>query len=302
MKEIKTHLDKIRSDAAECLLLSNLVTDGKREVFAKTAEHLNALASEVEKTIATNSADEGKRRESEHMARAGGREEAVATDIAAAHHQQAARPRRTLPWLLVVVLGGIIGAFIWANSPAKVYWSLSTLQSKHETSPAAQDETKQAIATLLSGEQGERKILMEQLSALSARVDNLARALDNLKIARPEIAGPSNKESVGAEEKPPTAETTPSAQEEKPVRKEENRTSTLESPAASKQSDGVPPATDSPLIEPVDRVGATLVPPRRAELDPRKPTIGPPGCTQFRSFDPVSGTYTTLEGRRRQCR
>ena len=90
MKEIKTHLDKIRSDAAECLLLSNLVTDGKREVFAKTAEHLNALASEVEKTIATNSADEGTRGESERIARAGGREEAVATDIAAAHHQQAA--------------------------------------------------------------------------------------------------------------------------------------------------------------------------------------------------------------------
>ena len=302
MKDIQTHLDKIRSDAAECLLLSNLVTDGKREVFAKTAEHLNALASEVEKTIATNSADKGTRRESEHMARAGDREEAVATDIAAAHHQQAARPRRTLPWFLVVVLGGIVGAFFWANNPAKEYWSLSTLQSKHQTSPAAQDETKQAIATLLSGEQGERKILMEQLSALGARVDNLARALDNLKIARPEIAGLSNKESVGAEEKPPTAETTPSAPEEKTVRKEENRTSTLESPAAAKQSDGVPPATDSPLIEPVDRVGAIPVPPRRAELDPRKPTIGPPGCTQFRSFDPVSGTYTTLEGRRRQCR
>jgi BA14K-like protein len=292
MKDIKTHLDKIRSDAAECLLLSNLVADGKREVFAKTAEHLNALASEVEKTIATNSADEGTRGESEHMARTGHREEAVATDVAAAHHQQAAR---TLPWLLVVVLGGIV---FWANNPAKV----STLQSKHETSPAAQDETKQAIATLLSGEQGERKVLMEQLSALGARLDNLARALDNLKIARPEIAGPSNKESVGAEENPPTAETKPSAPEEKPVREEENRTSTLGSPAAAKQSDGVPSATDSPLIEPVDRVGAIPVPPGRAELDPRKPTIGPTGCTQFRSFDPVSGTYTTLEGRRRQCR
>ncbi len=293
MKDIQTHLDKIRSDAAECLLLSNLVTDGKREVFARTAEHLNALALEVEKTIATNSAD---------MARAGDREEAVATDIAAAHHQQAARPRRMLPWLLVIVLGVVVGAFFWANNPAKEYWSLSTLQSKHETSPAPQDETKQAIATLLSGEQAERKILMEQLGALAARVDNLARALDNLKTALAEIAGPSNKESVGAEEKPPTAETKPSAPEEKPVRGEENRTSTLESSAAAKQSDGVPPATDSPLIEPVDRVGAIPVPPRRAELDPRKPTIGPPGCTQFRSFDPVSGTYTTLEGRRRQCR
>ena len=302
MNDIQTHLDKIRSDAAECVLLSNLVADGKGEVFARTAKHLSALALEIEKTIATNSADKGTRGESVNMARAGDREEAVATDIAAAPHQQAVRPRRTLPWLLVIVLGGIVGAFFWRDNPVKDYWFLYTLQSKHETSPAPEDQTKQAIATLLSGEQAERKILTEQLSALAARVDNLATALDNLKTARAEIAGPSNKVSVGAEEKPPIAETKPSAPEEKPVRREENPTSALESPAAAKQSNGVPPATDSPLIEPVDRVGAIPVPPRRAELDPRKSTIGPSGCTQFRSFDPVSGTYTTLDGRRRQCR
>ena len=286
MKEIQTRLAKIRSDAAECRLLSNLVTDEKREVFARTAEHLIDLALEVEKTIATNSVG---------IARAGAREEAVATD--AAHHQQWARQRRMLPWLLVVVLGGIVGAFFWANNPAKEYWSLSTLQSKHETSPAPQDETKQAIAALLSGEQAERKILMEQLTALAARVDNLVTALDHLKTARVEIAEPSNKDSIGAEEKPPTK---PLAPEEKPIHTEEDRTSTL-SPAAAKQSDRVPPATNSPLIETIDRVGAIPVPPRRA-VNPRKPTIGPAGCTQFRSFDPVSGTYTTLDGRRRQCR
>ena len=300
MKDIQTHLDKIRSDAAECLLLSNLVTDGKGEVFARTAEHLNALALEVGKTIATNGAD---------TARAGDREEAVATDIAAAHRQQAARPRRMLPWLLVIVLGVIVGAFFWANNPAKEYWSLSILQSKHETSPAPQDDTRQAIATLLSGEQAERKIWVEQLGVLAARVDNLVTALnnletalDNLKTARAEIAGPSNKGSIGAEEKPPTAVTKPSAPEEKPVPREESRTSTLESPAAAKQSDRVRPATNRPPIEPVDQVGAIPVPPRRAELDPHKPTIGPSGCAQFRSFDPVSGTYVTLDGRRRQCR
>ncbi|MGC2318801.1 MAG: BA14K family protein [Bradyrhizobium sp.] len=299
MKDIQTHLDKIRSDAAECLLLSNLFTDGKGEVFARTAEHLNALALEVGKTIATNGAD---------TARAGDREEAVATDIAAAHRQQAARPRRMLPWLLVIVLGVIVGAFFWANNPAKEYWSLSILQSKHETSPAPQDDTRQAIATLLSGEQAERKIWVEQLGVLAARVDNLVTALnnletalDNLKTARAEIAGPSNKGSIGAEEKPPTAVTKPSAPEEKPVPKVESRTSTLESPPA-KQSDRVPPATNRLPIEPVDRVGAIPVPPRRAELDPHKPTIGPSGCAQFRSFNPVSGTYVTLDGRRRQCR
>ncbi len=299
MTDIQAHLDKIRSDAAECILLSSLATDGKREVFARTAEHLNALASEIEKTIATSTADKGTRGESVHVARPADHEEAVAADIAVAHQQPVARQRRILPWLLVVVLGGMGAAFFWANNPVKEYWSLlSTLQSKRETSPTPPDETKQAMATLLSGEQAERKILMEQLGALAARLDSLVTALDNLKTSRGEIAGPSNK--VGAEEKPPAAETKPSAPEEKPVRGEENRTPTLESPAAAKRSDGAPPATDSP--EPVDRVGAIAVPPRRAELDPRKPTIGPPGCTQFRSFDPVSGTYTSLEGRRRQCR
>src|SRR5258706_14178620 len=117
MKDIQTHLNKIRSDAAECLLLSNLVTDGKREVFAKTAEHLNALALEVEKTIATNSADKGTRGESEHIARAGDREEAVATEIAAAHYQQAAPPRPTLPWLVAVVLGGLVWAIFLHHNP-----------------------------------------------------------------------------------------------------------------------------------------------------------------------------------------
>jgi len=302
MKDIQAHLDKIRSDAAECLLVSTLVGDGKREVFAKTAQHLNALASEVEKTIATNGADKGTRGESEHVARAGDPEAAIATNIAATHQPQAARPRRVLPWLLVILIGGLVGAFFWANNPAKTYWSLSNLQSKHEPSPAPQDETKQAIAALLSGEQAERKILMEQLSGLGARLDNLATALENLKISRAEIVGPSSKESIGAEEKPPAAETTPAAPEEKSVRKDENPTSTLENPAAAKQLDGAPSVTESPPIEPADRVGAIPVPARRAELDQRKPTIGPAGCTQFRSFDPVSGTYTTLDGRRRQCR
>jgi hypothetical protein len=307
MNDLRTHLDKIRSDAAECVLLSNLV-DGKREVFARTAEHLNGLALEVEKAIAKNNADEGTRGESAHRGRPGDREEVIATHIAPAHHhQQAVRPRRTLPWLLVIVLSGIVGAFFWASNPVKEYWSLYTLHSKHEASPAPRDEKTQPTALLL---------LVEQLSALAARVDNLETALDNLKTARAEIAGPSNKVSVGAEEKAPIAETKPSAPEEKlpiaeskpsapeekPFRREENPTSALESRAAAKQSNGVPPATDRPLIEPVDRVGAIPLPPRRTELDPRKSTIGPSGCTQFRSFDPVSGTYTTLDGRRRQCR
>jgi hypothetical protein len=292
MQDIQAHLDKIRSDAAECALLGNLVTDGKREVFARTAEHLNALASAVERTITANGAD---------VARAANREEAVATDDAVAHHQQqAARPRRMLPWLLAIVLGVIVGAFFWASNPVKQYWFIASLQSKHEPPPVPQDETKQAIAALLASEQAESKKLMEQLGALAARVDNVESALDNLKTARVEVEGQSNRESFGTIEKPATTEAKPSPPENKSVRSEQNRTSTLESPAAAKHADGVPPA-GSPLVEPVDRVGAIPVPPRQARLDPRKGFIGPPGCTQFRSFDADSGTYTTFEGRRRPC-
>src|SRR5258705_13281723 len=64
MTDLQGHLNKLRSDAAECRLLSSLATDGKGEVFDKTTEHLNDLASEIEKTIATNSADKGARDES----------------------------------------------------------------------------------------------------------------------------------------------------------------------------------------------------------------------------------------------
>jgi hypothetical protein len=287
MKDIQAHLDKIRSDAAECLLLSSLATDGKREVFTRVAQHLNSLAFELEKTIATTETN-----------RVGNpdNEEPIALGVAAAHPQKAARSRRLLLLLPVIVFGAVAAALVWADSPAaERYWSL--LLSKHEPSPAPQDDIKQAIATLLSGEQAERKMLTEQVGALAARVGDLERTTDILKKASAEPPAPLNTGSVGAEEKPPNAETKPSAPEERPTRTEDSRTSTLETPA--RQMDGHPAASSDPLSETADRVGAI---PRRVELDPRKLTTGPPGCTQFRSFDPASGTYTTLDGRRRQCR
>ena len=53
MKDMQAHLEKLRSDAAECGLISNLATNQeKRELFARLAEHLTVLASEVERAIA----------------------------------------------------------------------------------------------------------------------------------------------------------------------------------------------------------------------------------------------------------
>jgi len=57
---------------------------------------------------------------------------------------------------------------------------------------------KKALAALLSGEQAERKKLMDQMAALAARLDSLVTALDNLKISRGEIAEPSTLEAPAA--------------------------------------------------------------------------------------------------------
>ena len=42
---MEAHLEKLRADAAECKLISELATDKqKRELFARLAEHHNVLA------------------------------------------------------------------------------------------------------------------------------------------------------------------------------------------------------------------------------------------------------------------
>ncbi|WP_050418778.1 hypothetical protein [Bradyrhizobium tropiciagri] len=53
MQDMLTHLEKLRTDAAECALIRDLATDvRKRELFSKLAEQLSALAAEIESTVA----------------------------------------------------------------------------------------------------------------------------------------------------------------------------------------------------------------------------------------------------------
>ena len=54
MQDMKAHLEKLRTDAEECALISKLATDmQKSELFARLAAHLTTLASEVERALAT---------------------------------------------------------------------------------------------------------------------------------------------------------------------------------------------------------------------------------------------------------
>ena len=283
MKDMQAHARKIRSDAAECLVLSNLVTEERRHLFGRIAEHLNSLALEIETEAVTAIIDEPSATPDQQVNFAA--QPAVPTD-----HQRAARSWRLLPWSLLVVLIVIAGAvllamnrteFTFANLPPKTGSEFQT--SAHE------------LATLLSEERGARKAFSDQLSVLMTRLDSLAKEIDDLKSSRAGIPAPSTRgqedQSSGTEAKPPAAQETG-------TRAETSSTSPI--PAAAAGAAGSAPATASPAGESTEQVGTIST--ARTEPDPSKPTIGPAGCTHFRSFDPVSGTYMTFDGRRRQCR
>jgi len=110
------------------------------------------------------------------------------------HDSEPVRSRRIFPWLLMLIVVAAGGAFFWANSRADKDSSFkATVQSKPEPPPASQDDTKQAIDALrqtanehqsaitdvqrqLSAEQGQLKLVVEQVGALAARTDALERA------------------------------------------------------------------------------------------------------------------------------
>jgi hypothetical protein len=49
MKDYQARLEKLRTDAVECRLISDLATDpAKRELFDRLAVHLTTLADHVE--------------------------------------------------------------------------------------------------------------------------------------------------------------------------------------------------------------------------------------------------------------
>jgi hypothetical protein len=170
---MQTHLEKLRREAAECLVLSNLATDpAKRELFARVAEHMTELASAVQKEVA-----------------GGPLNEVRAADTAVVDQKQAARSRQLLPWFVVVVLLAAAGAFVLAGAK-KDPSSATVLEAKAEPPPTLQEDTNQAIAKFLSAEDEKRKALLEQLGALAARVDKLEKA-------HAEIAEPTTKSDAG---------------------------------------------------------------------------------------------------------
>jgi hypothetical protein len=165
MKDIQTLSEKLRREAAECLVVSNVATDAeKRQLFARVAEHITGLASAVQNEAALRPAS---------LVRA--------AETAVVDQKPATRSRQMLPWFVVVILLAAAGAFVWPRAE-KAAFSVTALETNAEPPAAPQEDTKQAI-----------KVLSEQLGAVAARVDNLEKA-------RAEIVEPTTKrdaETVG---------------------------------------------------------------------------------------------------------
>ncbi len=54
MQDIRQRLEKLRTDAEECLLISRLATNrAKREAFEALAEKYNRMAEELEELLAS---------------------------------------------------------------------------------------------------------------------------------------------------------------------------------------------------------------------------------------------------------
>ena len=52
MQDVQARLEKLRSEAAECRLISDLATDKKkRELFSRLADHLDVLTTEIANAV-----------------------------------------------------------------------------------------------------------------------------------------------------------------------------------------------------------------------------------------------------------
>jgi hypothetical protein len=60
MRDYQSQLEKLRADAAECKLISDLATDNaKRDLFDRLASHLTVLADQVETAMLERKVREG---------------------------------------------------------------------------------------------------------------------------------------------------------------------------------------------------------------------------------------------------
>ena len=300
---MQAQLTKIRTDAAECLLLSSIATDKKSQMFATMAEHLNDLATELERTLAANSVNAASSAPDPRLAPSlapGGGESLAEPAVsvrrdAEPERKPAEKPRRLWPWL-VLVAAATGGSILWADLhadrlterlPAGLHEYLADYLPFIADRPIDvlrnQATAKPAGAVV---EQSEREALSDRLRALAARVDSLASEMEKLRAAQAQSARPGDRAAPAAEK--PQSQAKPAAQEEKHPLLPEDITFTVSKP--DEQPSGGAGGDSS-----VESGGRTVA--AASDKDLRRAR----SCAHFRSFDVASGTYVTYDGRRRPC-
>jgi hypothetical protein len=132
-----------------------------------------------------------------------------------------------------------------------------------------------------------------------AAADQKRPAAEDNPAAAAEKPPAADEKPAAVAEKPPAADEKPAAVEEKPAAVEEKPAAVEEKPP-TKQSEAAVPEINKPADNPVGAAPFPLQ--KRAEQEPRERPVGPTGCRRFRTYDPVSGTYRSYDGRRRSCR
>jgi hypothetical protein len=128
---------------------------------------------------------------------------AVHEQMFVAHQEHPTQIYRRLPWLAVMILVAIAGAFAIANNGLEQSWSsIPVVESKAKPLAEPREELKLAAAEALKDlqpvEREERILASEQAAPLTAPLDQLERAgvaraesVDNFGNARAEIVEPT---------------------------------------------------------------------------------------------------------------
>ena len=191
MKEMQAHARKIRFlDAAECLVLSNLVTEERRQLFGRIAEHLNSLALEIETEAKTTLIDEPSATPDQHVNLADAPRSFTQPSASRAFMATASLP------VIACRNDSYCRSGHMGTEPHRIRFRKLGGKSRVGV-PGVSSRVRDAAAE----ERGQRKAFNDQLNALIARLNHVAKDLDDLKSLRAGVsAAPSTKGGVSQED------------------------------------------------------------------------------------------------------
>jgi hypothetical protein len=225
MKEMQTHLEEMQMDEADIVVLK-----GGAEGLARITESTSGPAFEIEKATASGapSVASAKSRTAEFwdLIPDADREQGAAATDAASNNEEAGTDRETeavheqmlvanqehptqlyrrLPWLSVMILVAIAGAFAIANNGLEQSWSSEpVIASKAVPFAEPREKLKLAAAEALKDlqpvEREERNLPSAQAAPLTAPLDHFekpgaarAERVNKLANARAEIVDPPTR-------------------------------------------------------------------------------------------------------------